>query len=285
MPHIDAKTKVCAVIGHPVGHSLSPELHNAAFEARQLPFVYVAHDIQPGQVGQALEGMRAMGYRGVSVTIPHKVESLHCMDKVDETALGIGCINTVVNDGGFLRGYNSDGLGALGALREAGADPQDRRVLLLGSGGVARAIAVTLAVEAPPSKISILGVEMEQLAQLVTDVDKRGKSSVAGGEFSDEALKAALAETDIVLQCSPIGMHPKEDNTIVPASLLRSELIVFDVVYNPRKTKLLKEAEAAGCRVIQGMEMFLGQAYVQFQLWTGEEPPRDVMRRVVEERL
>jgi len=126
---------------------------------------------------------------------------------------------------------------------------------------------------------------MEQLAQLVTDVDKRGKSPVAGGEFSDEALEAALAETDIVLQCSPIGMHPKEDNTIVPASLLRSELIVFDVVYNPRKTRLLKEAEAAGCRVIQGMEMFLGQAYVQFQLWTGEEPPKDVMRRVVEERL
>jgi shikimate dehydrogenase len=285
MPHIDAKTKVCAVIGHPVGHSLSPELHNAAFEARQLPFVYVAHDILPGQVGQALEGMRAMGYRGVSVTIPHKVESMHCMDKIDETALGIGCINTVVNDGGFLRGFNSDGLGALGALREAGADPQGKRVLILGSGGAARAIAVTLAIEAPPSQISILGIEQEQLSQLVADVEQRGKTAVEGAELTDTKLKSALAETDIVLQCSPIGMHPKEDETILPADLLRQDLVVFDVVYNPRQTRLLKEAEAAGCRVIQGMEMFLGQAYVQFQLWTGVDPPKDVMRRVVEERL
>jgi shikimate dehydrogenase len=285
MPHIDAKTKVCAVIGHPVGHSLSPAIHNAAFEAQQLPFVYVAHDIKPGQVGQALEGMRVMGYRGVSVTIPHKVESMHCMDKIDETALGIGCINTVVNDEGFLRGYNSDGLGALGALREAGADPQDKRVLVLGSGGAARAISVTLAVEAPPSQISILGIEIEQLEQLVADVDQRGKSSVAGAELTDKTVKSALEEADIVLQCSPIGMHPNEDASIVPADLLRKDHVVFDVVYNPRKTKLLKDAETAGCRVIQGMEMFLGQAYVQFQLWTGVDPPREAMRRVVEERL
>ena len=115
MPRIDAKTKVCALFGHPVGHSRSPEIHNAAFEALQLPFVYVAHDVLPGQVGQALQGVRAMGYRGLSVTIPHKVEAMQGVDEVDGIARGIGCINTVVNDGGRLTGYNSDGLGALGA--------------------------------------------------------------------------------------------------------------------------------------------------------------------------
>ena len=145
MPSIDAKTTVCALFGHPVGHSLSPQIHNAAFEALGLPYVYVAHDVQPGQVRRAFDGVRVMGYRGLSVTIPHKVEAMEGVDEVDETARGIGCINTVVREGDRLLGSNSDGLGALGALRAAGADPAGARTLILGSGGAARAIAITLA--------------------------------------------------------------------------------------------------------------------------------------------
>ncbi len=285
MPAIDAKTTVCALFGHPVGHSLSPALHNAAFEALDLPFVYVAHDVEPGQVGKALEGVRAMGYRGLSVTIPHKVEAMHGVDEVVETAQVIGCINTVVNDNGRLIGYNSDGLGALGALRDAGADPQGKRVLVLGSGGAARAIAVTLAREAPPADIAILGVVPEELERLVGDVGQRGQSAVRGAELTDESLARALAEAEIVLHCSPIGMHPKVEQSLVPAELLRSDLVVFDAVYNPRRTKLLADADAAGCRTIEGIEMFLGQAYVQFELWTGQKAHREVMRRVVEANL
>src|SRR5512143_2873596 len=138
MRQIDTKTKVCAILGHPVAHSLSPDIHNAAFEALGLPFVYVAHDVLPGNVATALAGARVMGYRGLSVTIPHKIEALRAVDHVDETARIIGCINTVVNDEGRLLGYNSDGLGALGALRDAGNDPQGRSVVVLGSGGAAR---------------------------------------------------------------------------------------------------------------------------------------------------
>lgn len=144
MQSIDAKTKVCGIFGHPVGHSLSPEIHNAAFAALELPFVYVAHDVEPGNVLRAMEGICAMGYRGLSVTIPHKVTALECVDEVDETARIIGCINTVVNDQGRLYGSNSDGLGALGALRDANADPEGSRTVVLGSGGAARAIAVTI---------------------------------------------------------------------------------------------------------------------------------------------
>ena len=285
MPRIDAKTKVCAVIGHPVGHSLSPEMHNAAFEALELPYVYVAHDVEPGQVRTALEGIRALGYRGLSVTIPHKVEAMHAVDEVDETARGIGCINTVVNDDGRLFGTNSDGRGALGALREAGADPEGRRVVILGSGGAARAIAITLAREAPPERITILGIEMDQLEQLVSDVRERGRSEVGGEELTDESLRRAIGQADLLLHCSPVGMHPNEGRSLVPAELLRPELVVFDAVYNPRRTRLLQDAAAAGCRTVEGIEMFLGQAYVQFELWTGQEAPRDVMRRVVEARL
>lgn len=285
MPPINAKTKVCAVLGHPVGHSLSPEMHNAAFEALGLPFVYVAHDVQPGSVGRALAGIRALGYRGLSVTIPHKVEALAGVDQVDETARGIGCINTVVNDDGRLLGSNSDGLGALNALRDAGADPQGRRVVVLGSGGAARAIAMTIAREAPPAQLTILGVVPPELERLVADVQQRGRAPVSGVALNEQTLRECVPQADLLLHCSPVGMHPQVDQSLVPPELLRAGLLVFDAVYNPRRTKLLREAEAAGCQTVAGLEMFLGQAYVQFELWTGQKAPREVMRRVVEARL
>jgi shikimate dehydrogenase len=285
MPRIDARTRVCAVIGHPVGHSRSPEIHNAAFEASGLPLVYVAHDVEPGQVGKVLDGVRAMGYRGLSVTIPHKVEAMQGVDEVDDIARGIGCINTVVNDAGRLKGYNSDGLGALGALRDAGADPRGRHVVMLGSGGAARAIAVTISHQSPPQQLTILGLVPDELRRLVQDVGKSGQTRVEGVELTPSALQAALGDADLVLHCSPVGMHPKEGESLVPASLLRPGMVVFDAVYNPRRTRLLTEAAAAGCRTIEGLEMFLGQAYVQFELWTGQKAPRDVMRRALEGKL
>ncbi len=278
MPSINARTSVCAIFGHPVGHSLSPEIHNAAFEALGLPYVYVAHDVAPGCVARALDGIRVMGYRGLSVTIPHKVEAMAGVDEVDETARVIGCINTVVNDRGKLLGYNSDGLGALGALRDADADPEGRRTLLLGSGGAARAIAVTLSREAPPEQMTILGIDRDELEQLAADVRDKGKTSVATAELHEKSIKAAVADADILLHCSPIGMHPREGRSLVAPELLRSDLAVFDAVYNPRRTKLIQDAERAGCRTILGLEMFLGQAFVQFELWTGEKAPREVMR-------
>ncbi len=285
MPNINAKTNVCAIFGHPVGHSLSPELHNTAFDALDLPFVYVAHDVQPGNVVKALEGIRVMGYRGLSVTIPHKIEAMQGVDEVHEIARGIGCINTVVNEDGRLVGYNSDGLGALGALRDAGADPKGKNVLMLGSGGAARAIAITIAQEAPPKQMAILGVVMDELDRLVQDVRQQGAPEVTGRQLTESSLAESIAEADILLHCSPIGMHPNEDDSLVPAEMFREPMVVFDAVYNPRRTKLLRDAQAAGCRTIEGIEMFLGQAYVQFELWTGRQAPRDVMRRVVEEKL
>jgi shikimate dehydrogenase len=285
MTTITAKTRVCGIFGHPVGHSLSPEIHNAAFAALGLPYVYVAHDVQPGCVARALDGIRVMGYRGLSVTIPHKVEAMAGVDEVDETARIIGCINTVVNENGRLLGYNSDGRGAVNALCEAGHDPRGRRVVVLGSGGAARAIAVTISREAPPARLAILGVVDEELAQLASDVRQKGQSEVHSARLTDESLAAELATADLLLHCSPIGMHPQTDKSLVPPQLLRPGLAVFDAVYNPRRTKLICDATAAGCATVLGLEMFLGQAYVQFELWTGQPAPRDVMRQVVEAKL
>ena len=139
------------MFGFPASHSVGPALHNTAFEALNLPLVYVAHDVEPARLAEAFAGARAMDYRGLSITMPHKVAALALVDEVDDMAQAIGCINTVVSDNGRLRGSNVDGLGALSALRQAGADPAGRRVLVLGSGGAARALAITIGMVAKPA--------------------------------------------------------------------------------------------------------------------------------------
>jgi shikimate dehydrogenase len=285
MSRITAKTAVCGIFGHPVEHSMSPAIHNAAFEALELDFVYVAHDVAPDGLATAVAGIRALGYRGLSITIPHKSAALELVDEADPTAKGIGCINTVVNDDGVLKGFNSDGRGALKALTGAHAHPEGKQVVVLGSGGAARAIAMTLAVEAPPAELVVLGIVPGELDQLVADLNDRGRTRARGEVSSDDSIRSALATADILVQTTPIGMHPKTDASLVPPDALRPEITVFDAVYNPRRTKLLQNAAFVGCRVVEGVEMFLGQAVVQFELWTGQRAPVEVMRRIVEERL
>jgi len=282
---IGATTKTCAILGHPVGHSLSPAMHNAAFEALGLDFVYVAHDVSPAQLPSAIAGIRALGYRGLSITIPHKVAAAALVDKLDDVAAGIGCINTVVNEAGTLVGYNSDGRGALVALRHANAEPQGKNVVVVGSGGAARAITMTLALEAPPDKMTIFGIVPQELEQLVSDLRTRSSVNVAGVELAPDNLAAALAHADLLVQTTPVGMAPQPDVSPVPANLLHARLVVLDAIYTPRRTRLINDALAAGARVVEGLEMFLGQAMMQFQLFTGQAPPEATMREVVERQL
>lgn len=264
---------------------MSPAMHNAAFHALGLDYVYLAHDVLPDQLISAMNGVRAMNYRGLSITIPHKVAALPLMDEVDRVAAGIGCINTVVNDAGRLVGHNSDGLGALGALRRADADPTGKNVVMLGSGGAARAIAMTLALEAPPHRLSLYGVVPNELAQLAADVRAQSGIEVVTHALDSASLAEPLASADLLLQTTPVGMAPHTDRSLVPLELLRPNLVVFDAVYTPRRTKLLNDAAACGARVIEGLDMFLGQALVQFELFTGQKPPEDTMRSVVERCL
>ncbi len=282
---IGAKTQTCAILGHPVGHSLSPALHNAAFGALDLDFVYVAHDVTPEELPAAIAGIRALGYRGLSVTIPHKVAALSLVDQVAQVAAGIGCINTIVNENGVLHGYNSDGLGALLALRQASADPTGKNVVVVGSGGAARAITMTMAFEAAPKRLTILGVIPAELDQLAFDIRSRSTVEVVLAPLGPETLAAALPQADLLLQTTPVGMAPQIEASLVPANLLHRHLVVFDAVYTPRRTRLLTDALAAGARVVEGLEMFLGQALTQFELFTGHSPPESVMRQVVERQL
>jgi shikimate dehydrogenase len=285
MSSIDANYRVCALLGFPAHHSMGPAIHNAAFEALGLPLVYVAHDVAPADLAAAVVGARALGYRGLSVTMPHKVAALSLVDEVDAMARAIGCINTVVNQDGRLVGYNSDGQGALDALGRAGISPRGRRVLVLGSGGAARAVAMTVAVRGQPAELEILGVIEDELLRLGRDVAERAGVVVKARMLDDKALAAAVAQADVLLHCTPVGMTPDTARSLVPRGLLRPDLAVFDAVYNPRRTLLIAQAAERGCLVVEGMEMFLGQAMVQFELWTGQEAPAEVMRKVIEARL
>ena len=285
MTRIDANFKVCALLGFPAHHSMGPAIHNTAFEKLGLPFVYVAHDVAPADLAPAIAGARAFGYRGLSITMPHKVAALDLVDEVDATARAIGCINTVVNDNGHLVGYNSDGQGALDALARAGIAIRGRRVLVLGSGGAARAVAMTVALHGQPGELAILGVVEDELFRLGRDITKESGNPARTQKLDEQSLAAAVERADVLLQCTPVGMTPETERTLVPSKLLRPDLAVFDTVYNPRRTRLLQEAAALGCVVVEGMEMFLGQAMVQFALWTGKPAPAEAMRQVIEARL
>lgn len=278
---IGTRTQFCGVIGNPVDHSLSPALHNAAFRAVGVDCVYLAWKVE--RIGDALRGLKALGnFRGASVTIPHKVAAVPFVDEIEPTARRIGAINTIVAEGGRLMGYNTDASGALRALREGGVVLTGQRIVMLGSGGAARAIAFAIAAESEVEKLVILGVDQQELTTLVHDLRSQTSLPVENEGLNEDTLRQVLPEAHVIIHCTPVGMVPRVDETCVPASLLHEGLAVMDIVYNPRTTRLLREAQQAGCRTISGLEMFLHQAVAQFELWTNRSAPVDVMRAVLE---
>ena len=281
---INAHTQFCGVIGNPVEHSLSPAIHNAAFQKLGLNFLYLAFRVEA--IGDAIKGLRALGnFRGASVTIPHKVAAVPFLDSVEPTARHIGAINTIVAAGGSLTGYNTDGTGALRALREGSVALKGRRVVMLGSGGAARAIAFALGSETVIDRLTVLGIDGQERTALARDLQSKTGMTVQDLPHDEGTLRKLLPDAHVLIHCTPMGMSPKVHETSVPAALLHAGLTVMDIVYNPRDTRLLKEARAAGCRVIPGLEMFLHQAAAQFELWTNQAAPTDVMRAVLESRF
>jgi len=278
---VGTHTQFCGIIGNPVEHSLSPAIHNAAFQALGLNCVYLAWKVE--SIGDAIKGLRALGnFRGASVTIPHKVSAVPFLDDLEPTARHIGAINTIVAEQGRLTGYNTDATGAVRALREGGVALAGRRIVMLGSGGAARAIAFALAAESSVDKLILLGVDDKERTALAHDLRSKTTLAVEDDAVDDRTLGRTMPDAQVLIHCTPIGMSPKVDATCVPASLLHPGLAVMDIVYNPRATRLLKEAERAGCKTIPGLEMFLNQAVTQFELWTNRPAPVDVMRAVLE---
>lgn len=277
---INAQTQLCGLLGNPVDHSLSPAIHNAAFRQLGLNFVYLAFPVQ--DLEGAIRGIRALGHiRGLSVTIPHKVSVLPLLDSIETTAKHIGSVNTIVKDRGMLVGSNTDASGALQALQQGGVVLSGQRVVILGSGGAARAIAFGLCVEGKIGHLTLLGIDDQERTALAKDLIAKTPIQLHDSSLTPTTLQSALAQATLLIHCTPIGMHPKIGESCVPKHLLHHELTVMDIVYNPLHTQLLQDAQAAGCRTIQGIDMFLHQAIGQFELWTGESAPIEVMRTVL----
>jgi len=280
---IDGKSRICAVIGNPVEHSLSPALHNAAFAEKKLNLCYVAFRVE--DLAAAMAGVKGLDLLGLSVTIPHKVAILPYLDEIEETARRIGSVNTVLNKEGRLIGYNSDGMGAVRALKEADIPLAGKKITILGSGGAARAISFALGKEVALKEMMLLGIEGEECRLLAEDLEKAVPFPVGWEPLNPETLSRHIPDSDGVVHCTPVGMSPHPDQSILDRELFRSGQFVFDIVYNPLKTTLLEEAESEGCRIVPGVEMFIHQAVFQFELWTGQAAPVDRMRRVVMEAL
>lgn len=281
---ISGTTAICAVIGDPIEHSLSPCMHNVAYQALNLDYAYVAFRVK--NVGKAMQGMLGFGIRGLSVTIPHKVEVMKYLDEITPLAKRIGAVNTVTNDNGRLLGTNTDGFGALNAIEEL-ENTGGKSIVFLGVGGAARGVGFTIACERSPKNILFLHrrEDTEMAAALINDLRPHTSVPVAASSLEAADMRDALQDADIVVNTTPIGMSPKVDECLIEESLFSERHLVFDVIYNPAKTLLLQRAERRFARVINGVPMFVNQGAEQFRLWTGKEPPVAAMREAVESAL
>jgi len=269
---IDADTKICCLIGDPVEHSLSPIIHNAGYQALRINYAYVS--FQVSDIKRAIEGIRGLGIRGASVTIPHKTTALKYLDRIDPLAEEIGAVNTIVNDDDVLTGYTTDGDGALKALEEV-TTLGGKKAVLIGSGGAASAIAVGL--KAKGVKLVVLNRTEEKARRLAKRVNAEG--------FGGLNKLSEIPSADILINATPVGMWPKLGQSIIPRELLHNRLTVFDVVYNPRETRLLAEARERGCAVVYGYKMLLYQAVKQFELFTGLKAPLPAMESALAQAL
>ena len=267
---INAVTSAYCVIGDPIAHSLSPAIHNAAFKEVGYNGAYLAFNVK--DVASAIAGIKGLGIKGASVTIPHKLAVMEFLDNIDDKALKIGAVNTIVNKNGALHGYNTDCLGATSALLEKTAI-KEKQVVLAGAGGAARAIAFGILAEGGDlTIINILEDEGKALAQ-----------DLGVNYYPLEHFKNL--DCDILINATPLGMTPNIHEMAVEAEHLNKNMTVMDIVYNPLRTRLLREAEAIGCNTVDGVSMFVYQGVAQFEMWTDLKAPTDLMRKVILESL
>lgn len=269
---ITGATRLAAVIGHPVRHSLSPALHNAAFRAAGIDWCFVAFDVAPGAAREAVAAMQSLGIGGFAVTMPHKADVAAAVDEVDVAAAALGSVNTVVlRDDGSTFGASTDGAGFVDSLRSDGVDLVDRRVVVLGAGGAARSIVDALG----RSGVADVAIVNRTEATAVSVATLTATARV--GDVSD------IAAADVLVNTTSVGMGTGE--IPIDAALLHDRLTVADIVYHPLRTALLAAAEAAGARTVDGLGMLVHQAVLQQRLWTGISPEPDVLRRAAEAEL
>lgn len=268
---ISGQTKITGIFGFPIAHTLSPAMHNAAFNALKLDFVYLPFEVQPRDLSKTVEAIRCLGLRGVNVTIPHKKNVMRFLDKIDPLARRIGSVNTIVNKNGFLTGYNTDGSGFLKDIIEKGFNPKGKTALLLGAGGAGYALAAILSINGA-KKIYITDYQTSR----ATELSKRTPRSHV---IPLDTWKENIPDSDILINATPAGMH-SGDPLIVKSSELGKNIFVYDLIYH-RRTELLHAAAKAGLAHSNGLGMLLNQGSLAFELWTEKRAPTEVMRRAL----
>lgn len=264
---ISGKTKITGLFGYPVEHSLSPAMHNAAFEALGLDYCYVTFLVHPDFLKEAVWAIRALNIAGVNVTIPHKEKVLTFLDEIDKEASIIGAVNTIVNSKGRLKGYNTDGRGFIQSLSEGGISVKGKEVLIVGAGGASRALSYYLCKEA--KKVCLFDIEKKKAEKLVEDFKN------IFGNISTADNISSIDNFNILINATPLGLK-EEDPLPLDINLLSSDQIVCDLIY--KDTRLLKESAKRGCVILNGLGMLLWQGVFAFELWTGVTPPLDIMR-------
>ncbi|MBR3113661.1 MAG: shikimate dehydrogenase [Methanobrevibacter sp.] len=278
---IKGSTNIVGLIGHPVEHSFSPPMHNAAFDELGMNYAYVAFDVNPTDLQTAIEGAKSLNIKGFNVTIPHKIEVMKFLNEIDEVAALIGAVNTI--DFKNLKGYNTDGIGAVRAIEEV-TSIKNKNVVVAGAGGASRAISFYLAKYGAES-MAILNRNVEKAQGLAADVSQSGLIGEVKADSISE-IRNYLKDADILVDTTPIGMHPNiSDEPIAFAEDMDEDLVVFDAVYNPNETVLLKEAIKAGANPVYGIKMLLYQGAESFKIWTGRDAPVDVMEKALKDTL
>ncbi len=276
---ITSHTKILCVIGHPIEHSMSPTMWNPALQELELDYMYVAFDVHPDSLEKAINGIRSLGITGVNVTIPHKKAVIKYIDEVDPIALKIGAINTIKNEEGILKAINTDAGGAKKSLLDIGFDISGKDILILGSGGVSRSIAYILAEAA--NKIVLTDLIEERARSVASEIRDNMKVDIEGKLNNKDNIEEYIKKADILINATPIGMYPKVDETPISKDLLHDDLFVFDVVYNPLETRLMKEAAETGCTTLGGLDMLVNQGILAFEWWLNKKPNKDLMKNKI----
>jgi len=273
-------TKMVILLGNPLGHSVSPPMHNRVFEKLGMDYCYMPVEVTENNLKKVFSGLSAMNVVGFNVTIPHKINIIEHLDELDPLAATIGAVNSICVKDGKTKGYNTDGEGFIRSLEEeADISVKGKRFFLLGCGGGARGIAMTLAFH-EAEKIYIHNRTASKADDLVSEINEKIRPCAEVVDHSQESQKRAIDDCHVLINSTSLGMHPHEDVSPIDESLLSPDLIVADIVYNPRMTKLLTVARDKGCTIVPGLGMLIYQGAAAFKLFTGVEPLVEEMSEV-----
>lgn len=281
-PCITDETKLTAVIGTPIKQSFSPKIHNTAFEYLNLNYLYLPIHVLQHELEEKVRAMKTLGFRGFNVTMPHKQAVMKYLDEISQEAEIIGAVNTVVNQGGTLVGYNTDGKGYVQSLKDEGITIEGKTFVVAGAGGAARSVVTQLALDGA-KKIILLNRSLETAYALAEVIAKNmGDVIIEVNLLNDQHLMKGIEEADVLINSTPLGMYSmKEESIVQREEILPSSLVVSDLIYNPAKTKLLHQAERRNCKTVNGLGMLIWQAAIAFELWTGVAMPVDYIKRTV----